>query len=75
MQRPAEQRIAAGGLHQLPRYITATSSQRCSTTPRSGDKQKRDPAIVAQIGKQIDDLRLNRHIEAEMGSSAMIKSG
>jgi hypothetical protein len=28
-----------------------------------GDKQKRDAMIVAQIGKQIDDLRLNRHIE------------
>jgi hypothetical protein len=28
-----------------------------------GDKQKGDAEIVAQIGKQVDDLRLNRDIQ------------
>ncbi len=32
-----------------------------------GDKQKRDAAVVAQVGKQIDDLRLNRHIKGRDG--------
>ena len=32
-----------------------------------GDKQEGDAALVAQVGKQIDDLRLNRHIEGRDG--------
>ncbi len=51
-----------------PRYITATSWHQMLHHPEVvGDKQKRDAAVVAQVGKQIDDLRLNRRIEGQDG--------
>jgi hypothetical protein len=62
--RLGKQRIAAGGLHQLSeihhRHVIAQMFHHAKVM---GDKQKGDAEIVAQIGKQIDDLRLNRDIQ------------
>jgi hypothetical protein len=62
--RLGKQRIATGGLHQLSeihhRHVIAEMLHHAKVM---GDKQKGNAEIVAQIGKQVDDLRLDRDIQ------------
>jgi hypothetical protein len=47
-----------------PRYITATRWLMCSTTARLCEMNRYDRLQIAlQLHQQIDDLRLNRHIQ------------
>ena len=48
----------------LPRYITATRLQMCSHQPQVvRDEQIGQLQLLLQIHQQVDDLRLNRHVE------------
>ena len=52
----------------LPRYMTATRSEMCRTTERSwAMKRKATPSSLLQVVEQVDDARLDRHVERRHG--------
>jgi hypothetical protein len=56
--------------------MTATRSLTCRTTPEVVRHEDVGEAeLVLEVVEQVDDLRLDRHVERETGSSAMISLG